>query len=116
MAVTPNGTYAGGTDSAGTRGVLTITSSNPDNGSINAGSYTFGGTEYNVRGTFYYSDISNHFSSVTFDLTATPKDNSSTVYKISLYSADREYNNLSGDVRILGAAGGAQYTISLGKQ
>lgn len=111
--VTPNGTYKGGSDSDGTSAVLSITNSNPDTGVINAATYTYSGRLYNVRGTFFYSDISNHTSSVTFNLTATSTDGSPS-YNIYLESADRDYYLLQGHTGVVGSP--PQFSVSLGRQ
>ncbi|MHC8403118.1 hypothetical protein ACYZTX_27695 [Pseudomonas sp. MDT1-17] len=110
----PNGIYSGRGDTDHNPAALTITNANAGNGRIEGGSYKYAGREYSVWGTFYYSDTSNPASPARFILSAHPSDGSGLDLQMSLSSADRNYNKLTGSATVVRT--GFSYDISLSKQ
>jgi hypothetical protein len=116
---TPDGTYTGTVDGGGASNAITlrISQSNPSAPSNNMGNSTisYGGTEFNVSGTFNYARVTPT-SSVKFRVTASPVSGNEPVYFIELDSPDQNYGVMTGSLTIdRGVGAGNTYSITLHK-
>jgi hypothetical protein len=115
QVATPNGVYQG--PLAGYPSTLTIIESHTNTGTINLATFEYGGKTYDTTGTFVYANPTNNTGWVTIDLTMTPQTDREPIYTARLYSPDRSYASLTGDLTIVVGPGASinPYEMTLTK-
>ena len=114
----PNGTYKGTVNDAIVKNdaTLTITSSDPQTGTISKASMDYSGLKFEVDGSFIYENVMDE-SALSLTLRAQAGEPANVVLSITMRSLDRNYSELEGTVRVEagGPGAGTAYNIALKK-